>query len=185
MSPEALREQAPVVFRPARAEDGQAMWALVKEMGGLELNTAYFYILYCIDYADSCVVAEVNGELAGFVLGHRPPQRQDSVFVWQVGVAPWMRKQGLAGRMLDALLNQQPSSVRWLEATVSPDNQASRSLFRALARRRNTECSVGEFMPAELFPGGGHGSEKHQPEDLFRIGPFASDAKKTNSIESE
>lgn len=180
MSPEALRQAAPVVFRPARAEDGQAMWSLVKEMGGLELNTAYFYILYCIDYADSCVVAEVDGKLAGFVLGHRPPQRQDSVFVWQVGVAPWMRKQGLAGRMLDALIDQQPASVRWLEATVTPDNEASRSLFRALARRRNADCQISDFMTAGLFPGGGH-----EPEELFRIGPLGSDVKKPISIESE
>jgi diaminobutyrate acetyltransferase len=177
MSLEAARKQAPVLFRPARAEDGQAMWALVKEMGGLELNTAYFYILYCLDYADSCVVAEVDGRLAGFVLGHRPPKRQDSVFVWQVGVAPWMRKQGLAGRLLDALLEQQPASVRWLEATVTPDNTASRSLFRALARRRGVDCQVSDFMSADLFPGVGH-----EPEELFRIGPLVADNDQTNSI---
>lgn len=167
MSPEAARQMAPVQFRAARPEDGQAMWALVKDMGGLELNTAYFYILYCIDFADSCVVAEVDGELAGFVLGHRPPRRPDAVFVWQVGVAPWMRKQGLAGRLLDALLAQQPASVRWLEASVTPGNAASRSLFRALARRHDCDCQDSDFMPAGLFPGGGH-----EAEDLFRIGPL-------------
>ena len=169
MLPEATTRsaEAALTFRPARPEDGQAMWSLVNVMGGLELNTAYFYILYCIDYADTCLVAEQDGELAGFVLAHRPPGRQDAVFVWQVGVSPNFRKQGLAGRMILALLKQQTQPVRWLEATVTPDNTASRRLFSGLARRLDTRCDIAEYLKADWFPG-----EDHAPEDLFRIGPF-------------
>ena len=141
------------------------MYELVKEMGGLELNTAYFYVLFCIDFAETCVVAEVDGKLAGFVLGHRPPGRQDAVFVWQVGVAPFMRKQGLARRLLEAFLQQNPDA-RWLEASVTPSNTASRKLFRSVARDHGVECEVSTFMLAEHFPDG------HEPEELFRIGPF-------------
>ncbi|TVQ49526.1 MAG: diaminobutyrate acetyltransferase [Gammaproteobacteria bacterium] len=171
MSPEALaRTPAPDVrFRAARPEDGAAMWQLVHDMGGLELNTAYFYVLFCIDFAETCVVAETpDGRMAGFVLGHRPPARPDTVFVWQVGVAPWMRRQGLAGRLLEALLGQQSRPARWLEATVSPDNSASMQLFRALARSRGVRCEESDFMPARLFPG------DHAAERLFRIGPLNS-----------
>ncbi len=169
MSPEALtRATASAIrFRAARPEDGAAMWRLVQDMGGLELNTAYFYVLFCIDFAETCVVAEAdNGELAGFVLGHRPPARPDTVFVWQVGVAPWMRRQGLAGRLLEALLRQQARPARWLEATVSPDNTASMQLFRALARAHDARCEESDFMDAGLFPG------DHAAERLFRIGPL-------------
>lgn len=141
------------------------MWALVREMGGLELNTAYFYVLFAIDFADTCVIAEADGELAGFVLGHRPPKRPDTIFVWQVGVAPFMRKQGLARRLIDAFIEQNPDA-RWLEASVTPDNTASRKLFRSVARERGVECQVSDFMRAEHFP------EGHEPEELFRIGPF-------------
>ena len=155
-----------VVFRRARRPDGAGMWRLVEEMGGLELNSAYFYVLFCTDFADSCVVAEVDGRLAGFVVGYRPPARPDSVFVWQIGVAPWMRRQGLAGRLLEALLDQQDPPVRWLEATVTPGNQASRSLFRALARNHRADCEERAFMKASDFPG------SHEAEDLFRIGPL-------------
>lgn len=168
MSPEAARTHADpeVSFRRARPEDGADMWRLISEMGGLERNSAYFYVLFCTDFADSCVVAEVDGALAGFVVGYRPPARPDSIFVWQVGVAPWMRRQGLAGRLLEALLDQQQPPARWLEATVTPDNQASRSLFRALARNHRTDCQERVFMDASLFP------VSHEAEDLFRIGPL-------------
>ncbi len=165
MLPEDTANTAQLRFRQPRPEDGARMHQLVEEMGGLELNTAYFYVLYCIDYADTCVVAEVDGKLAGFVLGHRPPKRQDALFVWQVGVAPFMRRQGLARRLLDAFVDQNPDA-RWLEASVTPDNAASRKLFRSVARDRGVDCQVSEFMLAEHFPDG------HEAEELFRIGPF-------------
>lgn len=168
--PEQAQTQDQPVFRKARAEDGARMYELVREMGGLELNTAYFYVLFCIDFADTCVVADVDDRLAGFVLGHRPPQRPDAVFVWQVGVAPFMRKQGLARRLLDAFLEQNPDA-RWLEASVTPGNTASRKLFRAVARDHRVDCQVSDFMLAEHFPDG------HEPEELFRIGPFEPNSK--------
>lgn len=170
MSPEAAAGQAVPVFRMARPEDGAKMWELVREMGGLELNTAYFYVLFCIDFAETCVVAEVDGEMAGFVLGHRPPKRPDAIFVWQVGVAPWMRKQGLARRLIDAFIEQNPDA-RWLEASVTPENTASRKLFRSVARDRDVGCEVLDFMGAPLFP------NSHEAEDLFRIGPFEPNSK--------
>jgi diaminobutyrate acetyltransferase len=170
MSPEAAKTEYAPAFRKARPHDGARMYELVKEMGGLELNTAYFYVLFCIDFADTCVVAEVDDKLAGFVLGHRPPERPDTVFVWQVGVAPFMRKQGMARRLLEAFLEQNPDA-RWLEASVTPSNTASRKLFSSVARDHGVECKISDFMLAEHFPDG------HEPEELFRIGPFESNSK--------
>lgn len=168
MLPEAMSTMP--AFRAARPEDGKHMHALVQEMGGLELNTAYFYLLYCMEFSDTCVVAETEGRLAGFVLGHRPPKRPDTVFVWQVGVAPFMRRQGLAGQLLDVFLEQNPDA-RWLEATVTPDNTASRRLFQGLARNRGVACKVRDYLSTEHFPDG------HAPEALFRIGPLTDPAR--------
>jgi L-2,4-diaminobutyric acid acetyltransferase len=147
------------------------MWRLVKDMETLELNSAYFYVLFAKDFADSGIVAETeSGQLAGFIVGHHPPNRPEAVFVWQIGVAPWMRRQGLGRRMLEALLAGQPTHVRWLEATVSPDNEPSMGLFRAIARDRGADCQEQDYLAAELFP------NAHEPERLFRIGPLGSAA---------
>lgn len=162
----------PIALRAPSPEDGAAMWSLVGEISELERNSAYFYLLYCIDFADSCLVAEADGALAGFVLGHRPPARTDTLFVWQIGVAPWMRRHGLAGRMLHSLLSRQNPPVRWLEATVAPDNSASSQTFRSLARAMGATCAEGDFMTAELFP------ENHSAERLFRIGPLSANQRK-------
>lgn len=175
MSPEAARAMPDPIslrFRAPRPQDGAAMWRLVKEMGGLELNSAYFYVLFATDFADTGVVAETEqGELAGFIVGHRPPPRPEAVFVWQIGVAPWMRRQGLGRRLLDELLARQAADCRWLEATVSPDNAASLNLFRSLARDRGLNCREQEFMSEALFP------NAHAAENLLRIGPLKPESK--------
>lgn len=155
-------------MRRTRLGDGAAIWSFVAEHGGLELNTAYAYLVLADDFADTCVVAEQDGTLVGFVLGYRPPTRPDTLFVWQVGVAPTQRGQGLARRMILDLLDRNAPEVSWLESTVTPDNAASRRLFRSIAQARNTECHVSEYLTPDHFPG--HGD--HEAEERFRIGPL-------------
>lgn len=156
-------------MRPTRLGDGAAMWAFVQEHGGLELNTAYAYLVLADDFTDTCVVAEDGDVLAGFVLGYRPPTRPDALFVWQVGVAPTHRGQGLARRMILELLDRNAPEVSWLESTVTPDNTASRRLFRSIAEARDTACEVTEYLTEDHFPTPGH-----EAEERFRIGPMGS-----------
>ncbi len=154
-------------MRPTHLGDGAAMWQFVADHGGLELNTAYAYMVLADDFTDTCVVAEQDDVLAGFVLGYRPPNRPDTLFVWQVGVAPSHRGQGLARRMILELLERNAPEVRFLESTVTPSNTASRRLFRSVAEARGTTCHVSEYLTEGLFPEPGH-----EPEEKFRIGPF-------------
>lgn len=151
------------------------MWQFVADHGGLELNTAYAYLVMGDDFADTCVVAVERGSepsedgdtLAGFVLGYRPPTRPDTLFVWQVGVAPSHRGQGLARRMILDLLERNAPEVRYLESTVTPSNTASRRLFRSIAEHRGTTCDVSAYLTEDHFPEAGH-----EAEEKFRIGPF-------------
>lgn len=165
------------MLRPTRLGDGAAMWQFIKDHGGLELNTAYAYLVMADDFTDTCVVAVERGSepsnegevLAGFVLGYRPPTRPDALFVWQVGVAPSHRGQGLARRMILELLDRNAPEVRWLESTVTPSNTASRRLFRSIAEARGTNCDVSEYLTEDHFPENGH-----EAEERFRIGPFGN-----------
>lgn len=158
---------ARVTLRPPRTDDAAAIWRLLPAIGGLERNTAYAYLLVCSHFADTSIVAERDGAIVGFVAGYRPPTQPTSLFVWQVGVAPDARGLGLAGRMLDGVLAAPACrDVRYLCATVSPDNQASLALFRGVARRHRIPCEEATCFPARLFP------EPHADENLLRIGPL-------------
>jgi L-2,4-diaminobutyric acid acetyltransferase len=101
------------------------------------------------------------------VLGYQRPDRPEAMFVWQIGIHPKMRGQGLASALLLRFSNLPAyRECRYLEATVGTSNQASRALFQRFARTRQAGCEIGEGFPKELFP------EGHEAEDLFRIGPL-------------
>lgn len=129
----------------------------------------YAYLLVAEHFAPTSVVAELDGECVGFIAAYCPPHKDETVFVWQVGVAEAGRGRGIATRMLvDILERPACSHVRYLETTVGPSNDASAALFRGLARRLHTQVSETELFDRELFPE----PEAHEPEILFRIGPF-------------
>ena len=144
------------------------MWRLVHAGGALDENSPYAYVLVCTHWAaTSAVATSGDGELAGFMAGHRVPDDPDTLFVWQIAVTPDHRGQGLASRLLDAVIARTPQP-RWLEATVTPSNKASDALFRGAAHRWSTDISVRDWAPASWFPG------DHEPERRYRIGPIRS-----------
>lgn len=153
---------------PGRA-DGAAIHALVAACPPLDLNSCYAYLLLAEHFAGTCVLAEgPRGAALGFVSAYLPPERPDTVFVWQVAVHPEARGCGLGLRMLAAVL-QRPACrhVAFLETTVGPGNQASRALFARLAER----CGAG-LTELPLFGRDHFGGQAHEDEPLLRIGPL-------------
>ncbi|MBB5174871.1 diaminobutyrate acetyltransferase [Texcoconibacillus texcoconensis] len=156
-----------VHFAKPSVEDGAAMWELVEE-STLDTNSPYKYIMMCEFFTETCVVAKQNDKVVGFVTAFIPPENKDTVFVWQVGVDSSQRGKGLASKLLNELLNRSAcNNVRYLEATVTPSNKASQSLFRRIARDYDTTCAVQECFSEDLFPG-----DDHEAEMTFRIGPI-------------
>jgi L-2,4-diaminobutyric acid acetyltransferase len=147
--------------------DGPPMWALAGEAGGLDVNSRYAYLLWCRDFADSSVVARSGDRLAGFITGYRRPESPDTLFVWQVAVGPEFRRRGLASRMLGHLAESlRPKGVRFVEATVTPDNKASLHLFGSFAQANGADLTR-DVLFSEHELGSAHG-----PEVLQRIGPL-------------
>lgn len=156
------------VFRNPTPEDAATIWQLVVDSGVLDHNSPYSYLILCKHFADTCIVAECDEEIVGFVTAYRPPPSPEIVFVWQIGVKKSMRGRGLGGALLDALVRQAAcENVTYLDATVTPSNHASQSLFRSFANRMNTQCVEESYFPKHLFPTVGHEAER-----LFHIGPF-------------
>ena len=163
------RPPAPVLRAP-RTSDGAAIQRLVESSKPLDVNSTYAYLLLCRDFARTCVVAADGERPVGFVSAYRPPHAADVLFVWQVAVAESWRGRGLGRSMLRELLARDAlAGCRYLETTVSPSNTPSRRLFRSLARE--LDAPVEERA---LFGAGDFGDDRHEPEDLIRIGPFAA-----------
>lgn len=150
-----------IALRRPEAGDGFPIHQLISQSPPLDLNSVYNYHLLTHHFADTCVVAEVAGSVVGFLSAYLIPGRPDTLFVWQVVVDASQRGHGLAGLMLEELL-QRPacSGVRYLEATVNPSNGASRRLFERQAHSIGSTLQEHPFLGAEDFgPGAGHEDE--------------------------
>ena len=156
-------------IRPPVPSDAQAVWRLVEKTPDLDSNSPYAYLLLCSHFGSTGLVARAGGELAGFVLGYARPDDASTAFVWQVAVAEAARGRGLARRLLDDWFARcvRRSGVRFLEATVTPSNQASRALFTSFARKRGASLREHVEFPRLLFPD----DVQHQDEIALRIGP--------------
>jgi L-2,4-diaminobutyric acid acetyltransferase len=153
-------------LRTPKVSDGVRLWEIARDSQVLDLNSSYAYLLWCQDYSETSVVAEVNGRVVGFVTGYLRPDLPDAVMVWQVAVDADQRGLGLAGKMLSQLMDRlQPRGITSLHTTISPDNAASVALFSALADRRGMSITKENFFSPADFP------DEHQPEDLYIVAP--------------
>jgi L-2,4-diaminobutyric acid acetyltransferase len=159
-----------ITLRKPEAADGSRLHALVHECKPLDENSVYCNLLQCTHFADTCIVAEKNNQLVGFVSGYRKPGESHIYFLWQVGVSEGGRGHGLAKRMIQAILGREDCrGVIELNTTVTPSNEPSRALFRARAEAEGAEMTEHEGFTAEHF-----GGSQHEPESLFRIHPLST-----------
>lgn len=165
---DAEHADAGVVLRRPTVADGAAMWRLAEASGGLDLNTPYAYLLWCRDFPATSAIAEIDGEPVGYVTGFLRPEEPSTLFVWQVTTSPDVRGRGLARRMIESIIDRLGDRVTHLEASVTPDNVASRRTFAGVAERRGAALVEEELFVGSDFP------TPHDPEVLVRIGPFPS-----------
>ena len=161
-------------YRHPRTADGAALWALARE-NGLDENSPYAYLLWSEYFRDTTVVATGDDDdvPVGFVTAFRRPDEPGTVFVWQIGVAESHRRRGVAASLLDELVER--CGADRLEATVTPSNTASETLFRRFGARHDAPVTSEELFGEALFPPG------HEAEHRFRIGPFGTRNRDTAS----
>ncbi|MTH79128.1 diaminobutyrate acetyltransferase [Paracoccus aestuariivivens] len=160
-----------IKFRAPEKSDGAAVWELIAHSGSLDQNSLYCNLLQCSHFAPTCVLAERNDNVVGWLSGYVPPQQPDTYFVWQICVDAETRGQGLAQRLLrQALARDACQGVRRVECTITRDNTASWALFVGLAR------DLGAVIQSELhFDRQKDFRDRHASEHLVSIGPFCPD----------
>src|SRR5690606_14314289 len=160
-----------VWMRAPQKSDAAGIHRLISECPPLDLNSVYTYLLLSEYFRETCVLAGSEDALYGFVSGYVPPQRSNTLFVWQVAVHERARGQRLGQRMLQNLL-QRPglTQIQFIETTVGPDNTASRGMFTGLARQLLAPINEQPLFERHMF-----GPQAHEDEPLLRIGPFRSE----------
>lgn len=145
------------------------MWSLARAT--VDTNSPYSYLMLSEYFAENCAVAERDGNLVGFVTGFRPIEDPETLFIWQIAVDESVRGLGVGSRLLNEVVSRpQVPRLRYLEATVTPDNEPSKRLFRSFAENWGAECREEELFSRSDFPL--DVGEPHDPEIRFRIGAF-------------
>lgn len=165
------RMRAPRLRRP-EATDGAEIWALIRDCKPLDENSMYCNLIQADHFRDTCVVAELEGEVVGWISGHMIPG-EDAFFVWQVAVSPKARGMGLGRKMLQHLMERDAcAEATRLQTTITRDNAASWALFRSFARAMGGRLTETPHFERGRHFGGRHATEHmvtiHLPEALPR-----------------
>ena len=172
MNKNQLKETLMITLRPPLPEDGARVHQLVEQCPPLDINSIYCNLLQCTHFARTSVAAmqknEANNNLLGFISAYLIPERNNTLFIWQVAVSEQARGHGLAGNMLKQILDRpQCAQVSYLETTITESNQASWALFKSLAKKLETRLEKSAMFDREK-----HFAGEHDSEFLARLGPF-------------
>lgn len=152
------RTRMPRLRRPT-ATDGADIWVLVNSCKPLDQNSMYANLIQADHFRDTCVVAELDGEVVGWISGHMIPD-QRALFVWQVAVGENARGLGLGKRMLLELVEREAcDGATHLKTTITEDNAASWGLFRSFARDIGGDLTDAPHFEREAHFGGQHATE--------------------------
>lgn len=157
-----------ILLRVPSADDGPALFDLIAACPPLDQNSRYCNLLQVTHFAETAVVAELDGAVVGAITGYLKPQDPTTLFIWQVAVHERARGRRLATRMMEEIADRDVCrQVRFLETTIEPDNAASWKAFEKFAEARNAPSDQSLLFSRERHFAGTHGDEV-----LLRIGPF-------------
>lgn len=148
-----------LTFRKPDPQDGSAIWDLVRACKPLDENSMYCNLVQAEHFRDTCVVAQMDGRIIGWISGHMIPN-DSALFVWQVAVSPVARGMGLGRRMLAHLTERDDCcDADRLNTTITRDNAASWGLFRGFARQIGSELTDDPHFTRDDHFDGRHATE--------------------------
>lgn len=149
-----------LILRRPDTRDGAKIWSLVRACRPLDENSMYCNLIQCTHFRDTCVLAERNGDVVGWISAHIPPNAPETLFVWQVAVAAEARGEGLGPKMLTALTDRAAlRDIRRIETTITDDNAASWRMFEKFGARSGAATSRAVYFDKEKHFDGDHASE--------------------------
>lgn len=154
-----------LTFRPPVRQDGHTIYQLIRHCPPLDVNSSYAYFLLADHFSSTCVVAEKENVMVGFLSAYIKPEAPDTLFVWQIAVSEKARGLGLASHMLNELaMRDACDQVMEIQTTIGPDNVASQKTLRRFAHAWQLQEQKESFLTASDFSG-----ESHEDEDLYRF----------------
>jgi predicted GNAT superfamily acetyltransferase len=129
---ENLAESRGLAVRAAEPGDFDTIIAVVDAWWGRHASrdlTRLFLDHFC----DTSLIAEDDGELAGFVIGFMSPSRPQEAYIHFTGVGPAWRRTGLARSLYEQFFDRARADGRTIvKAITSAGNELSVAFHRAM-----------------------------------------------------
>jgi len=118
-------------IRRVMPSDGGLLRDLVLACPPLDVHTPYTYWVQSAYFSSQCFIAERAGEPVGFLTSVGSGSR---ILLWQIGVLPEARSQGIALDLVRAMVSWARShGADSFDVSIAPDNAASLALFERCA----------------------------------------------------
>jgi L-2,4-diaminobutyric acid acetyltransferase len=133
--------------------DSAAVLKLIEKCGPyVAPYNVYAYWILENYYSSTCIVAEENNNIIGFISG-MPSIDRGSIFIWQICVHSDYRGKGISVLLLDALIKKAKElKFKKIELSISDSNAISQSLFKSYAKKNNFDlkekkkCAFGSIV---------------------------------------
>ncbi|MGP3989174.1 GNAT family N-acetyltransferase [Streptomyces sp. 3N207] len=120
-------------IRTARPEDYDTVIAVVDDWWGRPASRDLTRVFLDHFYATSLIAEEADGTLAGFLVGFLSPSESSHAYIHFAGVAPRMRRSGLARELYERFFARAREEGRTVvKAITSPVNSRSIAFHTAL-----------------------------------------------------
>jgi L-2,4-diaminobutyric acid acetyltransferase len=125
----------------------------------------YCNLIQCDHFRDTCILAELNDQIVGWISAYIMPSDPETLFVWQVAVSSKARGKGLGSRMLTKLIERgECQGVNRLQTTITIDNDASWALFGRFSKSQG-----GKLRSEPHYTREGHFDGRHATEHMVTI----------------
>jgi len=160
-----------IILRNPTVDDAISVLSLIRNCNPLDENSQYLYVLLCDQFSKTCVIAELDSKVVGFLSSFISPKNPDTLFIWQAAVSEKFRNKGMAKNLLSYVLNHHGNSIKNLVATVTSSNKSSLKFLKNFSKDLGADFSIKTYYSSKVL------GSNHESEDLVTIGPIPKQLK--------
>lgn len=148
-----LFERPIPILRTPEAGDSPRIAALARRSACRGAASLQPELLNDPTFRETSVVAELDGELVGFVSAYRLPYDPGTLFIWHVEEAEAARNSGVSALMLGHLMRSDIcADVTRVQTAIKPVDEPSWALFRRFARWQRAPMDIQPSYTQALTP---------------------------------
>lgn len=138
-----------IPLRAATAADYDRIVAVVDDWWGRPVRHA-LPRLFIDHFHDTSLIAERDGELAGFLVGFMSPSNPDGAYIHFVGVSPRSRGNGLARRLYETFFDRARTEGRRVVRAVTAAHNSTSIAFHTAMGFTVTDPILGYDGPSDI-----------------------------------